>query len=524
MSPVRPATVLLLLMISVAGPALGRIGGGESYSDSDSGSDSDTDSSDSSDSHDYSNRSSDDDSRSSSSYRNESSSSSSSAPGDDLITSFFAMLLEMTIERPAVGIPLDLLLLSGVVVLLGRGSGKRRTRVLSVTSTTASVEPARPRLDAIVRLDPNFSEAVFTDFCYSLYARVHTARGQKDLNRYALYLSPGARDSLSRLHGGEVTGIVIGGFRVTSVHGLEDQVIEVVAEYEANYTQSHEDGLHRWYVREEWVFHRDRDVLSPTPENARAEHCPRCGAALQTRSDGACAYCGAAISSGAFDWYVRSIDVRERVEKPPSLISNAPERGTDSPTRFGHMFAENWRALQHRHTDFEPGEFERRVRMIAHELQNAWTSRDWERARAFETDALFHMHRYWIDEYKRQGLKNIVDDFVISRIEPVKVVSDAFFDAITVRIHASGRDYTTDEAGNIKSGSATESRVWTEYWTFIRGRGVVHTATTTAVCPNCSAPLKVSQTGVCAHCGGKVTSGEYDWILSRIEQDEAYGG
>jgi hypothetical protein len=30
--------------------------------------------------------------------------------------------------------------------------------------------------------------------------------------------------------------------------------------------------------------------------------------------------------------------------------------------------------------------------------------------------------------------------------------------------------------------------------------------------------------GVCEYCQGKVTSGEFDWVLSRIEQDEAYRG
>jgi hypothetical protein len=31
-------------------------------------------------------------------------------------------------------------------------------------------------------------------------------------------------------------------------------------------------------------------------------------------------------------------------------------------------------------------------------------------------------------------------------------------------------------------------------------------------------------TGNCEYCAVKVTSGEYDWVLSRIEQDEAYTG
>lgn len=43
-------------------------------------------------------------------------------------------------------------------------------------------------------------------------------------------------------------------------------------------------------------------------------------------------------------------------------------------------------------------------------------------------------------------------------------------------------------------------------------------------CPNCGAPLKVNVSGVCGFCGGKITSGEFDWVLSRIEQDESYVG
>jgi hypothetical protein len=30
--------------------------------------------------------------------------------------------------------------------------------------------------------------------------------------------------------------------------------------------------------------------------------------------------------------------------------------------------------------------------------------------------------------------------------------------------------------------------------------------------------------GDCRYCRAKVTTGEFDWMLSRIEQDEAYRG
>jgi hypothetical protein len=30
--------------------------------------------------------------------------------------------------------------------------------------------------------------------------------------------------------------------------------------------------------------------------------------------------------------------------------------------------------------------------------------------------------------------------------------------------------------------------------------------------------------GNCTHCSARVTSGDFDWVLSRIEQDESYQG
>jgi len=30
--------------------------------------------------------------------------------------------------------------------------------------------------------------------------------------------------------------------------------------------------------------------------------------------------------------------------------------------------------------------------------------------------------------------------------------------------------------------------------------------------------------GTCTYCQAKVTTGEFDWVLSRIEQDEVYVG
>ena len=38
------------------------------------------------------------------------------------------------------------------------------------------------------------------------------------------------------------------------------------------------------------------------------------------------------------------------------------------------------------------------------------------------------------------------------------------------------------------------------------------------------APLQINQAGSCQYCNVKVTTGEFDWVLSRIEQDDVYDG
>jgi len=300
-------------------------------------------------------------------------------------------------------------------------------------------------------------------------------------------------------------------------------VVSATVVYQANMTEV-TDREKSWYVKERWTFERNRDVLSPPPAKAKAEHCPKCGAPLQTRTDGSCGYCGTKIPDGSFQWFVRTIHLDEKDERGPLLTSDVPEEGTDAPTVRQPDFEERAAAFQQSHPGFQWEPFIDRARQIAVELQAAWSARNWERVRPLETDQLFQTHRYWIDAYVRQNLRNMVEDYQVGRIEPVKIDTDPFYDAITVRMWASGRDSTIEAQGKVVAGSRDKVRSWTEYWTFIRTRGTEADPNATVSCPNCGASVRVGTTGVCSSCSGKLTSGEFGWALSRIEQDEDYTG
>jgi hypothetical protein len=110
------------------------------------------------------------------------------------------------------------------------------------------------------------------------------------------------------------------------------------------------------------------------------------------------------------------------------------------------------------------------------------------------------------------------------RIDLASVTSDKHYDAITVRMFATSIDYTVSDDGKLLSGSRSRQRQYSEYWTWIRGTARRGQTRGDVNCPNCGAPLRVGMTGACEYCRVKVTAGEFDWVLSRIEQDDSYGG
>lgn len=444
-------------------------------------------------------------------------------------------LILLTFEYPAIGIPLDILVIIGIIWIYRSDSRKKQPSVCSADSpsVTAKQRTFTQEFTQLRKFDPNFSEITFTDFCYALYARAHDARGRGKLDELSPYLSADVRNALMQRnppHLVAVTGIIIGSMQVGGVQGLSSPVVKISVIFEANYTEvvGGKDGRTSemtYYVREMWVLERNRDVLSPPPAQATALHCPRCGAALMKDTTGACAFCGARIESGEFQWFATSVTLTSREARGPLLTSDVPEVGTDFPSVVQPNFENIKNYFQQNNPEFRWQEFEARVALIFNELQTAWSSLQWERARPHETDNIFQMHQYWIEAYKRQGLRNALDQFRIIRMQPVKIKEDAFYNSITVRIWAEGYDYTVSTAGKIVSGSNKKLRRWSEYWTFIRNRNAkaAH-ARADLNCPNCAAPLKINVTGICEYCHGKVTSGEFDWVLSKIEQDESYGG
>src|SRR6185295_12773615 len=103
-----------------------------------------------------------------------------------LVYLIFRFLLWLTIEHPAIGIPVDIIVIALLIYWFAKPSKKSVSIVSSSPVLGLSTGPGvRPQLDVqrafnqLRRFDPNFSEIIFTDFYYALYGRVHEARGKE---------------------------------------------------------------------------------------------------------------------------------------------------------------------------------------------------------------------------------------------------------------------------------------------------------------------------------------------------------
>jgi len=423
----------------------------------------------------------------------------------------------------------------GFVVLVGVGGFYvlkiRAQRGLSDWSTgmpervvaRTRSQDARSALGALREQDPAFSTILFEDFVYALYAEVQVSRARGAIGRLAAFLSPSVAQLLYDPALERVDGIVIGSLKVLDVSLGAERVLVTLA-LEANFTEIRSGVAQRFYVADRVTCARAPNARSRPPARVRKLDCPNCGAPLEGMRGTTCGYCKTEVGGGRLDWVVEAIERLTTEVRPPLVTSEVEESGNTLPTIVAPGSDERLRALQAKDPANDPAALWARIGLIFAELQVGWSNRDLSRIRPFVTDNLLQYFGYWTDVYVAARARNVTERARILNIELAEVTSDATYDAVTVRLFATGLDYTVADDGTLLRGSQSRERAYSEYWTLIRGNAARGRPRTEPVCPCCGAPLKIGMAGNCEYCHARVVSGEFDWVLSRIEQDESYGG
>jgi uncharacterized Zn finger protein (UPF0148 family) len=437
-------------------------------------------------------------------------------------------LIRLVVVYPVVGLPI-LAVVIGYFVY-----SAHRQRQNKDWDSGPPIAPQRAtELSDLRQIDPAFSQVVFEDFAFRLFSTAQRTRHAPDaLATVAPYVSEAARAALAQRApvGEPVVQVVVGALRTYGVElpdaatadGRADRV-RIGIEYEANVATAR----HTYYCVESWWFGRDAAVQSRPPGATRTFPCPNCGAPWQAASTGTqvCASCGQAVDNGRFDWVVEQISLTSCDERPPTLTDDVPERGTDLPTYRQADADAAWLQLTRNDPQVTEAAFDARLAMIYDQLNQAWSRNDLAPVRGLVSDGLYDYLQYWIDAYRHQGLRNVLTDMRITHTALAKVARDRYFDAVVIRIWATGKDYVIREPGGEHvRGSKHRDRAYSEYWTLIRTASRKGPPLAAPACSNCGAPLQITQSGECEHCGAHVTAGEFDWVVSKIEQDDSYRG
>jgi predicted lipid-binding transport protein (Tim44 family)/uncharacterized tellurite resistance protein B-like protein len=176
--------------------------------------------------------------------------------------------------------------------------------------------------------------------------------------------------------------------------------------------------------------------------------------------------------------------------------------------------------IKRRDPGFTTGKFVQKVNKAFIAVQEAWSDQDLSSVRQFISDGIDERFSLQIEMQKAEGYRNRMENITVRNTRIVGVYTDLHFDSIHVEVTAQADDSDVD----LKTGKRirkNSSASFTEYWSFLRKPGVQTLEGKSLIegfCPNCGAPIELTDSGKCHSCDSVLTSGEYDWVLTEITQ------
>ncbi len=122
-------------------------------------------------------------------------------------------------------------------------------------------------------------------------------------------------------------------------------------------------------------------------------------------------------------------------------------------------------------SSFDPKQFSETASDIFFRMQAAWSTRDMGRASDVLTPEMQALLQKDCDRMRAEHRINRLENVAVREAEVTEAWQERGQDFVTVHFLASVLDYTTDEAGAVLEGSATQPVKFEEYWTFVRPVG-----------------------------------------------------
>ena len=210
---------------------------------------------------------------------------------------------------------------------------------------------------------------------------------------------------------------------------------------------------------------------------------------------------------------------------PPSYNPNVEQTVGNQTAKNPNVTAERSAAVanQIRTVDplFEDQKFISFTKELFVKLQNAWTARDWEAMRLFETPELFEQHKQQLQGYIDSNRINVMDRIAVDYAYLYSFRQESDREVLEVALKSTMKDYIIDaNTKEVLEGDPKIDRHTLYKLTFVRKLGVKteeQDKEKTTNCPNCGAPTKITSAGKCEYCGSIILIGDHGWVLSNLE-------
>ena len=172
-----------------------------------------------------------------------------------------------------------------------------------------------------------------------------------------------------------------------------------------------------------------------------------------------------------------------------------------------------------------------KAKTIAERLQQAWSGGDMLPVRNYVSQGIFNRFRLQLElMVEDEGVRNIMADFKVMEVSANALSASKSYQTIHVALFCSARDVTVpagasdEEKQKVLAGTRKEA--FNEVYSFTRRLGAKTNTSRDWLkgeCPKCGyVPDNFSENNKCRSCGSIYNSGEYDWVLSEITQQEEW--
>src|SRR5262249_27254997 len=143
-------------------------------------------------------------------------------------------------------------------------------------------------------------------------------------------------------------------------------------------------------------------------------------------------------------------------------------------------------------------------------------------ARAFMSPELWQSWRQAVQALTERGQRPVLENLNVRGLQVPFVAHAGDCDTIQVHLDYVATVQVVDEnTGHLRPADKEDRRLG-ELGICERGAGAkagVPGGVPASKSPNCGGLLKLNDDGTCNYCGADITSGRYDWVVTRIDED-----